>query len=217
MNCYSPSEITVVNCTITGNLATNTGGALSCQDGSSVNIRNSILWANEVGSGPQVAVDATSSASINYSDIEKGWPEGTGNTNNDPCFSSFDPNGDPNMWDFHLQSVYGRWHPSSRSWVVDTNTSSCIDMGDPNSDWSHEPWPNGKRINIGAYGGTKQASMNGNPADFNIDGTVNFSDFAEFSNKWSINESCIYDLVMDDVVDFPDLWIFVENWLWRRQ
>jgi hypothetical protein len=217
MNCYSPSELTLVNCTLTRNRATDTGGALFCQDGSSVAIRNSMLWANEAASGPQVAVDATSSVSINYSDIENGWPEGTGNIDTDPCFASFDPNGDPNIWDFHLQSAYGRWELNSKSWVTDSNTSLCIDTGDPNSDWSEEAWPNGKRINMGAYGGTDQASMNGNPADFNIDGSVHFADFAEFSNKWSTGESCIYDLVTDGVVDFTDLRIFAENWLWQRE
>ena len=217
MNCYSPSEITVFNCTITRNKAANTGPALFCQDGSSVNIRNSIIWANESAFGPQVAVDTFSSVSINYSDIEDSRPEGTGNIDTDPCFATFAPNGDPNNWDFHLQSAYGRWQPSSQSWVADSNTSLCIDAGDPNSDWSKEPWPNGKRINMGAYGGTNQASMKGNPADFDINGAVNFSDFAEFSNKWSSEEFCIYDLVTDGVVDFADLRIFVEEWLRRRE
>jgi hypothetical protein len=101
--------------------------------------------------------------------------------------------------------------------VTDSNTSLCIDAGDPNSDWSDEPWPNGKRINMGAYGGTSQASMSGNSADFNIDESVNFADFAEFSDRWSAKESCIYDLVTDGVVDFMDLRLFADNWLWQRQ
>jgi len=225
VNCYSPSEVTLVNCTLTRNRATDTGGALFCRDGTSVTIRNSILWANEAASDQQVAVDAISSVSISYSDIENSWSEGTGNIDADPCFASFDPNGDPNMWDFHLQSAYGRWtsassvesDPNNHSWVSDSNTSLCIDVGDPNSDWSDEAWPNGKRINMGAYGGTNQASMNGNPADFNIDRSVNFADFVEFSDKWSAEQSCIYDLLTDGMVDFADLRIFAENWLWQRE
>jgi hypothetical protein len=51
-------------------------------------------------------------------------------------------------------------------------------LGDPSSDWSDESWPNGKRINMGAYDGTIQASKNGNLADFDIDGSVNFVGFA---------------------------------------
>lgn len=44
-------------------------------------------------------------------------------------------------------------------WVYDDSNSLCIDAGDPNSDWSDELWPNGNRINMGAYGGTPQASL----------------------------------------------------------
>jgi len=228
-NCYTPSgtgEPTLINCcTLTRNVATDLGGALYCQDGSSVTIKNSILWANEAASGPQVAFDAISNASISYSDVQGGeagvfdpcsglvWDDS--NMDADPCFSSFDPNGDPNMWDFHLQSAYGRWDPNTQSWITDSNTSPCIDTGDPNSDWSIEPWPNGRRVNMGVYGGTNQASMNGNPADFDIDGSVDFVDLAELSNKWSTKAACIEDLTNNGVVDFADLKIFADNWLWQ--
>jgi hypothetical protein len=36
--------------------------------------------------------------------------------------------------------------------------SPCIDASDPNSDWTAEPAPHGQRINMGAFGGTQQAS-----------------------------------------------------------
>ena len=179
--------------------------------------KQSSLWANEAASGPQVAVDGSSNASISYSDIENGWTEMVNNADADPCFASFDPHDDPNLWDFHLQSAYGRWDANSQTWVTDSNTSACIDTGDPNSDWGDEPWPNGKRINMGAYGGTSQASKNGNPADFGIDGFVNFVDSTEFSDKWSAKEFCIQDLTNNGVVEFADLRIFTDNWLWQRE
>lgn len=59
--------------------------------------------------------------------------------------------------DMHLRSEYGRWTPGG--WLNDTNTSLCIDAGDPASDYAREPRPNGHRINMGAYGNTVQASM----------------------------------------------------------
>lgn len=217
VNCYSPGETTLVNCTLTRNSATDSGGALFCQDGGSAIVKNSILWANEAASGPQVAVDVISSVSISYSDVQDGWPGSGNNIDADPCFASFDTNGDPNLWDFHLQSAYGRWDPNSRSWVTDSNMSQCIDAGDPNSDWAAEPWPSGKYINMGAFGGTIQASMNGNPADFDIDGFVNFVDFAVFADKWSAKEFCIEDLTNNGVVDLADLRMFADNWLWQRQ
>ncbi len=41
---------------------------------------------------------------------------------------------------------------------MDAATSPCIDAGDPNSPVGDEPQPNGGRINMGAYGGTAEAS-----------------------------------------------------------
>ena len=73
---------------------------------------------------------------------------GTGEISQDPFFIDI-VNGD-----YHLKSQTGRWNPNTQSWVMDANTSPCIDAGDPNSDWKAELWPHGKRINMGAYGGT---------------------------------------------------------------
>ncbi len=82
----------------------------------------------------------------------------------DPCFvdpgywdSNSTPN-DPNddfyvAGDCHLKSQAGRWDPNTGTWVCDDVTSPCIDTGDPNSPIMHEPFPNGGRINMGAYGG----------------------------------------------------------------
>jgi len=58
--------------------------------------------------------------------------------------------------DFHLRSRGGRW--DGTNWVVDKEHSPGIDFGDPKSDYSGEPRPNGGRANAGAYGNTRQAS-----------------------------------------------------------
>jgi hypothetical protein len=42
--------------------------------------------------------------------------------------------------------------------MTDGRTSPCIDAGDPSDPATEEPTPNGGRINMGAYGGTRQAS-----------------------------------------------------------
>ena len=56
----------------------------------------------------------------------------------------------------------GNWLKPGRyigGWTyTDTETSPCIDAGDPSSDYTLEPEPNGDRINMGAYGNTPQAS-----------------------------------------------------------
>ena len=154
---------TLINCTISGNRAQECGGI--CY--SIPNMVNCIVWSN---SSPQII----SRASISYSNIQDGWL-GESNIDADPCFVNpgywadanypnvvIEPN-DPNaVWidgDYHLKSQAGRWDPVSESWVVDDVTSPCIDAGDPNSPIGHEPLPNGGRINMGAYGGTEQASL----------------------------------------------------------
>jgi hypothetical protein len=77
----------------------------------------------------------------------------------DPLFA------DAASGDLHLKSSAGRYDPaslyppeSSSGWTSDTFGSVCIDAGDPASDYSLEQAPNGARINMGAYGGTEQAS-----------------------------------------------------------
>jgi hypothetical protein len=40
-------------------------------------------------------------------------------------------------------------------------TSPCIDRGSPALPVGAEPLPNGNKINMGVYGGTRQASKSG--------------------------------------------------------
>ena len=58
--------------------------------------------------------------------------------------------------DYHLKSTSGRY--LNGIWVFDDVDSPAIDAGSPTSDFSNETVPNGNRINIGAYGGTIEAS-----------------------------------------------------------
>jgi len=46
--------------------------------------------------------------------------------------------------------------------VIDDVTSPCLDAGDPNNPIGDEPFPNGWIINMGAYGGTAEASLSPN-------------------------------------------------------
>lgn len=93
-------------------------------------MRNCIVWANGAKAGaPQLApVQAT----VTYSCIEGGFA-GEGNLDADPMFLG--------AGDYHL--ALG---------------SPCIDTGDPGENPGEEPIPNGDRINLGAYGGTVQAT-----------------------------------------------------------
>ncbi len=66
--------------------------------------------------------------------------------------------------DYHLQSTAGRWN--GKTWVKDKVSSPCIDAGYRYSDYSNEPEPNGKRINIGPDGNTGYASKSELTANF---------------------------------------------------
>jgi len=209
----SQSIVHLVNCIFSGNSA-GQGSAIYSFKGIT-SLTNCIVWHNE---GSAVEGPAT----IIHSDIEGGWPgECIGNIDVDPLFAdpgywanpndpntTADPN-DPNaIWvdgDYHLKSQAGRWDPATQAWVVDNVTSPCIDAGDPASPIGEEPFPNGGRINMGAYGGTAEASKSyfGKPpcetiiaGDINCDCKVDFLDFAILAYHWleeSINNIGFYE------------------------
>jgi hypothetical protein len=140
---------------------------------------------------------------------------GPGDFASDPFFNA------PAKGDFHLKSATGRWDPNSQNWIQDDVNSPCIDAGDPNSEWTAEIWPHGQRINIGAYGGTPEASMSssrlGNIADLNRDGIVNLIDYSYLIQHWQVEGILLSeDLNLDKHINSIDLSIFVDNWLWNQ-
>jgi hypothetical protein len=180
------SDITLVNCTFAGNVSSGGNGLAFDSPGhkfpSSARITNCILWDG----GSEIQNYDNSTIAITYSDVQGGW-SGESNLNKDPCFA------DSNNADYHLKSQAGRWAANSASWVKDDVTSPCIDAGDPASPVGLEPFPNGGRINMGAYGGTAEASKSyfGEPVcetivagDINGDCKVDFKDFAIMAFHW---------------------------------
>jgi parallel beta-helix repeat protein len=112
--------------------------------GSEPDISNCIFWNNTDGD--------LFGCEVRYSCIERGG-EGEGNITLDPLFV------DLHNGDYHLNSERGRYWPEHDIWVLDKVTSPCIDGGNPNIYITDEPVPNGGRINMGAYGGTAEASL----------------------------------------------------------
>lgn len=193
-----------MNCTFAGSYP-----AISC---------DSRLWGDSGQSRLEVANcifadgtiqnygDCWADVQVTYSNVRGGWP-GTGNIDADPCFV------DPGYWptripdepyediwigrgDYHLKSQAGRWDPTGNIWVQDEVTSPCIDAGAPASPIGPEPFPNGGVINMGAYGGTTEASKSwfGGPlcttivaGDINGDCKVDFADFAIMAQHWCGN------------------------------
>lgn len=159
------ARLEVINCTIAQNqLSASTysrsGGIQSSN--AHVEVSNSIVWFNE-GSSFRLN-NATSVTAVTYSNIQGGY-SGAGNINSDPLFAS------TATGDYHLQSYYGRYHAASGQWLSDNRHSPSIDAGDPAISAVGEPSPNGGRINMGAYGQTRQASMGPEHSIFHVDAT----------------------------------------------
>jgi len=177
------------------------------------NISNSIFWNNIYGD--------LLGCQARYSCIERGG-EGEGNLNINPLFA------DPNNGDYHLKSQAGRWDANEGRWTKDDVTSPCIDAGDPMSPIGLESFPNGGRVNMGAYGGTVEASKSyfGGPVcetlvagDINGDCRVNFLDFRLMALHWleRVNQPpVVYITTPPDGAEFweatESVWIGVDAW-----
>jgi len=164
--CYffEPVGASFSNNTVTNN---QDSGNVICQDNGDLYISNSILWGNTLTEPAQIEIQNAATLTITYSNLQGGQPAvdvsrdshliwGSGNMNIDPLFAC------PENGNYHLKSVVERWHPDGNDgagdWVVDRLHSPCIAAGDPDSDFSNEPEPNGGRVNMGAFGNTQYAS-----------------------------------------------------------
>ena len=191
---------TSVNCTFAGNTA-NLGGAIFSNIECDTTVANSILWDNGAETGDAIATSGShggSTLTVAHCDISGArdalyvpdgctlnW--GDGNIDIEPMFA------DAGDDDFHLRSQAGRWDVERAGCVQDDVTSPCIDAGDLMGPVGPEPFPNGGIVNMGAYGGTAEASKSyfGEPlcetivaGDINGDCEVNFKDFAFMAFHW---------------------------------
>ncbi len=227
ITCISTMNLVVRNCTLSGNKAGNYGGGIYGSGEGETHIVNSILWGDLGEHGNEIALSAcwaivVHGATVTCSNIQGGraaahlepgcdhqlvWD--VGNIDADPCFASpgcWDPNCTPldandDFWvdgDHHLKSHAGRWEPTAQGWVFDNVTSACIDAGDISGPVGRERFPNGGIINMGAYGGTIEASKSyfGKPT-------------CPFHMPADINDDCR--------VDALDLRIMLAQWLKRCQ
>jgi hypothetical protein len=208
IHCINASmKIFIINCTISNNFLY----GIECSDSTPI-VQNSILWGNNPGQinyygvfPPPVLMNC---------DVQGGWASGSNIINLNPLFAN------PASGDYHLKSEAGRWDSGINTWVTDSLTSPCIDFGIedpyPDSNYSNELWPHGKRVNIGAYGNTPQASMSlsdvGNIADLDCNDIVNYLDLKLFTDKWLSDEILLAeDLDRNGLVDFFDYAIFTDN------
>jgi predicted outer membrane repeat protein len=218
-----PCKVKVINCTFSHNSAGQYGGAIFCGDESEPQLVNSIFWDNTAAEGLQIAVDPAyyDSLLVSYCNVQGGKDDiygydskvewGEGNIDAAPCFAN------SNNIDYHLKSQAGRWDANSQSWVLDDVTSPCIDAGNPGCAVGDEILPNGNRKNMGAYGGTAEASKSPpnwrSIADMTNDWVVDSNDLKVYVEYWLESGECIpADLDRSQFVDFDDFAIFGQQW-----
>ena len=227
----------LTNCTFNGNSA-NKGGAIFNNVQSNPVLTNCILW----GDTPEEIGLHLSTPVITYSSVQGGWP-GLGNIDADPrfvlpgCWTDannpgvpIEPN-DPNaIWidgNYHLKSEGWRWNVEWQEWDFDRVTSRCIDAGNPGSALGEElmsvpvdpgnTYGQNLRINMGAYGGTNEASM---PpygwailADLTNDGIVDLVDLAHWAENWlGGSDGSPGDLDRNGIVNMADFALLAQDW-----
>ena len=218
------SESKITNCTFLYNSGPEDGGIIVSFGNAhilypAITMRNSILWNNTdefefTGCCQCGCQHIIAEFNILKSDWQYfPWIRGIENITADPCFV------DSMSGDYHLKSQAGRWDPDSESWVLDVDdvTSPGIDAGDPMSPIGLEPFPNGGRINMGACGGTPEASKSPanwrSIADITNDWVVDSNDLRVFADYWLETGECIpSDFDRSQFVDFDDFAIFGLQW-----
>ncbi|MHC4572680.1 MAG: right-handed parallel beta-helix repeat-containing protein, partial [Planctomycetota bacterium] len=234
----------IKNCTIANNAS-----EIGVFAGGTTTLENCIIYYNgdQVELEPQIRVGSDATLNISYCDLQghligisgEGSATidiGPGIIDVDPCFvrpGSWDFNAVPDglvEGDYHLKSAGWRWDPNETYWTYDDVTSRCIDAGNPGAPLGNELMkvlpddPNNDfgvnlRINMGAYGGTAEASMAlpGSVllADLNNDGIVDTPDLGWQLADWLKSESeQPGDLNRDGFVDMLDYAMLAEAWMW---
>ncbi len=146
---YVNGNLTLRNCTIAGN----SGYGLHYAAGT-VSATNSIFWNNGDDLYLFPYAPEEPNPRIWNSCVEDGDNSGIqGCTNTNPLFVD--------TLYYHLKSKAGHYTGgffNGGSWAQGTTNSPLIDFGFTESPWIAEPQPNGRRINLGAYGNTDVAS-----------------------------------------------------------
>ncbi|MFH1370416.1 MAG: right-handed parallel beta-helix repeat-containing protein [Planctomycetota bacterium] len=165
-----------------------TYGIWSSQQGADPNVINCIISGNDTN---DLYRESGSFNKVNYCLLQHAH-SGNGNITGSPGFlNPTDPN------DLHI-----------------ADTSQCKNAGDPDGIYENETDIDGEtriayeRVDIGAD------EFYWSRADYNIDGIVNFPDFALFGSPWR-NQDPNITLDADSDVDIDDLKLFCNEWLWE--
>jgi hypothetical protein len=119
----------------------------------STHVRNSLIWANDVG----LEALAPGLVDSRYNDVVGNRVEDWRNARPDKTDLAqpvaFEPRAGSD--------------PDADAGLRLKAAQPTTDKGDPTDQWSDEPAPNGDRINIGAFGNTRFAELSGNPLQGN--------------------------------------------------
>lgn len=170
---------------------------------------------------------------IHYSCFDFLDPDlpGFGNIQADPMFVG-DGHWDGDTWvpgDYHLKSAGWRWDVAAeKQWTWDDVTSPCIDAGNPGMTLGDESMPEdidpenlrgeNIRINMGAYGGTAQASI-APPGcallcDLDNSGCVDLADLPPMAAAWlHAGHALPADVTRNGTVDLEDVAQLAAQWL----
>lgn len=188
-HCNGTVKNNIITNNFIKNYGENVGGGIygACQNS------YNCVWANVPDNFAGGAVGGGGSISVDPLFVNAGsWDDHNG----------FPANFEWLAGEYHLLSEEGRWDPNIQQWTQDIVTSACIDTGDPSDDIGIEPNPNGNKINIGAFGGTQEASkstsgisepvcINPPSLDTNNDCKIDLIDFSEFAAQWM---TCGFDI-----------------------
>ncbi len=171
---FAALTVSGTNLTIQNNTALNERGSAFrvTAGGGTVYVRNNIFVANAISNEAFVIERQSGALNSDYNNLvarngawignSSGnwerlvyWQQKSGqdqhSISRDPLFAN-----EPGR-DYHLRSLEGRYQAGI--FVLDAEHSPSIDAGDPATPYSAEYYPNGGRVNQGAYGGTLEASM----------------------------------------------------------
>jgi alpha-tubulin suppressor-like RCC1 family protein len=173
-----------------------TYGIQMSENGGEPNITNCIIYGNDSNDLYRQNDDFED---VSYCNLQNPHT-GNGNITGDPGFMNVGT--DPN--DLHIDE-----------------TSQCKDAGDPNINYGAETDIDGEPRVIHGRADIGADEYYWSPADFDEDGKVNLIDYVMLLSAWrtdpnyaDYNEIC--DLEDNNVIDFNDLDLFCEEWLWEK-
>jgi parallel beta-helix repeat protein len=207
----SGSNPTVIGCTFSSNSA-DSGGALAFEWGASdLVMTNCVLWDG----GDEIWNNNGSSVTINYTDVQGGFP-GDGNIDADPLLVR-DPDPGPDGYWGTADDDYGDLRLQPGSPCIDAGDNTAVPAGiDTDLDGNPRFIDDPNTVDTG-YGGPPIVDMGAYefqipcPWDLNGDGLVNVVDLLIVIGSWGPCVDCPADFDDDGLVNVVDLLALIAN------